>query len=181
MTSNLEEGQLVARLQHNDREAMAAVYDAHGAIAYGLALKLLGSRAEAEDVVQESFLALWRRSARVNPERGLRSYLLAIVHNRCVDQIRQRQRRPNTPLDPEAPIAATGADPKAEALSLVEGEAVRGAMSVLSADLRTTVELVYFGGLTLNETANRMKVPLGTAKSRLRLAMGRLRQELGRP
>ncbi len=160
---------------------MAAVYDAHGAIAFGLALKLLGSSAEAEDVVQESFLALWRRSERVDPERGLRAYLLAIVHNRCVDQIRRRQRRPDKPLDPEAPIAATGVDPESEALSLVEGEAVRDAMGVLSDDLRATVELVYFGGFTLNETAVRMKVPLGTAKSRLRLAMGRLRQELGQP
>ncbi len=179
MTSDLDERQLVERLRGNDREALASVYDAFGAIAFGLALKLLGSGAEAEDVVQDSFLALWRQSERIDPERGLRAYLLSIVHNRCVDQIRRRLRRPASELDPEAPVAATGDDPQAEAISLLEGETVRAAVDTLSDDLRRTVDLVYFGGFTINETANRMNVPLGTAKSRLRLAMGRLRQELG--
>jgi RNA polymerase sigma-70 factor (ECF subfamily) len=177
MTSELSERQLVDGLRASSRDALAAAYDAYGAIAYGLALKLLASRSEAEDVVQESFLALWRQAERIDPERGLRSYLLSIVHNRCVDLIRRRTRRPEAELDPQAPVSATD-NPESEAIALLEGAAVRSAMDALSPDQRQTVELVYFGGLTINETANRMRVPLGTVKSRLRLAMGRLRQEL---
>lgn len=179
MNTERDDRRLVEGLRANDRDALAAVYDVYGAIAYGLAVKLLASQSEAEDVVQESFLALWRQAERIDPEKGLRSYLLSIVHNRCIDQIRRRVRRPETELDLDAPIAATGDGPEQAAITQLEGEAVRAAMDALSPDQRETVELVYFGGCTINETANRMKVPLGTVKSRLRLAMGRLRQELG--
>ena len=179
MISEQDEPSLVRGLRNNDRESLAAVYDAFGAIAYGLALKLLGSRTEAEDVVQESFLALWRQAERIDPARGLRSYLLSIVHNRAIDRVRRRARRPEAELDLDAPIPANTADPEEEVTRITEGEAVRAALVSLPADQRQTVELVYFRGLTINETANRMRVPLGTAKSRLRLALGRLRQELG--
>jgi RNA polymerase sigma-70 factor (ECF subfamily) len=181
MTYEQDEASLVAGLRNNDRESLAAIYDAYGAIAYGLALKLLGSRTEAEDVVQESFLALWRQAERIDPVRGLRSYLLSIVHNRTVDRIRRSARRPEAQLDLDAPIPAATADPADEVTRITEGEAVRAALVSLPTDQRRTVELVYFSGLTLSETANRMQVPVGTAKSRLRLALGRLRQELGTP
>jgi RNA polymerase sigma-70 factor (ECF subfamily) len=179
MIGEQDELSLVQGLRNDDRESLAAVYDAFGAIAFGLALKLLGSRTEAEDVVQESFLALWRQAERIDPARGLRSYLLSIVHNRAVDRVRSRARRPEAELDLDAPIPATTPDPVEEVTRITEGEAVRAALVSLPPDQRQTVELVYFGGLTINETANRMQVPLGTAKSRLRLALGRLRQELG--
>ena len=156
MTSELDERQLIAGLRAE-------------------------SQTEAEDLVQESFLALWRQAERLDPELGLRSYLLSIVHNRCVDQIRWRTRRPESELDLAATFAAANVDTESETIALLEGEAVRAAMQALAPDQRTTVELVYFGGFTINETANRMRVPLGTAKSRLRLAMARLRQELGTP
>jgi RNA polymerase sigma-70 factor (ECF subfamily) len=178
MTSGLDERQLVEGLRQNDRNALAAIYDRFSALAYGLALKLLSSPPEAEDVVQESFLALWRQAERIDPERGLRSYLLSIVHNRCVDRVRHRIRHPEAVLEPEAPIAATNDDPETQAIAMLEGEALRTALTALSNDQRQTVDFVYFKGFTINETANRMKVPLGTVKSRLRLAMGRLRQEL---
>ena len=178
MTSELSERQLVDGLRANSRDALAAAYDAYGSLAYGLAMKLLASQSEAEDVVQESFLALWRQAERIDPSRGLRSYLMSIVHNRCVDLVRRRVRRPEAELDPLAPIATAADDPETETIALLEAEAVRAAMKALSPDQRQTVELVYFAGFTINEAANRMKVPLGTAKSRLRLAMGRLRQEL---
>jgi RNA polymerase sigma-70 factor (ECF subfamily) len=179
MIGRQDELSLVQGLRKNDRDSLAAVYDAYGAMAYGLALKLLGSRTEAEDVVQESFLALWRQAQRIDPARGLRSYLLSIVHNRAVDRVRRRARRPEAVLDIDAPIPATTDDPADTVTRIAEGAAVRAALIALPADQRQTVELVYFRGLTLNETANRMRVPLGTAKSRLRLALGRLRQELG--
>jgi RNA polymerase sigma-70 factor (ECF subfamily) len=176
-----EQGELwlVEGLRKNDRDSLAAAYDAYGAIAYGLALKLLGSRTEAEDVVQDSFLALWRQAERIDPARGIRSYLLSIVHNRAVDRIRRSARRPEAELAFDAPIPAND-DPVEEVTKITEGEAVRAALVSLPPDQRQTIELVFFRGLTLSETATQMSVPLGTAKSRLRLALGRLRQELGK-
>ncbi len=179
MTRELTEQQIVDGLRANSRDALAAAYDVYGSIAYRLAVKLLTSQSEADDVVQESFLALWRQAERIDPSRGLRGYLLSIVHNRCVDQIRRRVRRPEAEFDLHAASTAAADDPENEAIALLEGEAVRAAMDALSPDQRQAVELVYFGGFTINETASQMNVPPGTVKSRLRLAMGRLRQEMG--
>jgi RNA polymerase sigma-70 factor (ECF subfamily) len=179
MISEQDERQLVEGLLRDDRESLARAYDAYGAMAYGLALRLLSSESEAEDVVQESFLALWRQAERLNPAQGLRSYLLSIVHNRAIDRMRRRTRRPEAILDETAPIPDPEDDPSDQVVSAAERAEVRTAMNALSNDQRQTVELVYFKGLTINETAEQMKVPTGTVKSRLRLALGHLRQELG--
>lgn len=179
MISEQDERQLVEGLLKDDRESLARAYDAYGSMAFGLALRLLGSESEAEDVVQESFLALWRQAERLNPSQGVRSYLLSIVHNRAIDRMRRRTRRPEAVLDETAPFPDPDDDPSVQVANAAERAEVRAAMSVLSAEQRQTVELVYFGGLTIAETAERMKVPDGTVKSRLRLALGHLRQELG--
>jgi RNA polymerase sigma-70 factor (ECF subfamily) len=178
MIDEQDERKLVEGLMRDQRESLAAVYDAFGAIAYGLALRLLGSQSEAEDVVQESFLALWRQASRLDPARGIRSYLLSIVHHRAIDRIRKRARRPEAELDLDAPIASEEEDLADQVARSSERAQVRAALVALSPDQRTTIEMVYFQGLTISETADRMRVPLGTVKSRLRLAMGRLRQEL---
>ena len=180
MNSEQDERKLVEGLRRDERSSMAAVYDAYSPIAYGLALRLLNSSSDAEDVVQESFLALWRQSDRVNPERGLRSYLLSIVHNRAVDRIRGRVRKPESGLDEELANSAATDDPADVAVLQSEREEVRAALVALSDDQRQTVDMVYFQGLTINETADRTQVPTGTVKSRLRLALGHLRQELGK-
>jgi RNA polymerase sigma-70 factor (ECF subfamily) len=179
MINERGERQLVEGLRRDDREAFAAVYDAYGGLAYGLALRVVGSPAEAEDVVQESFLALWRQADRLDAEKGLRSYLLAIVHRRAIDRLRGRARRPESELDPDLPIAADDEDPADTVARDAERETVRAALAVLSRDQQRTVEMVYFRGMTMTEAAERLSIPVGTVKSRLRLALGRLRQELG--
>lgn len=180
MIDEQEERKLVEGLIGGHRESFAAVYDAYGGMAYGFALRLLGSPSEAEDVVQESFLALWRQASRIDVSRGLRSYLLSIVHNRSVDRVRSRARRPETELDLDAPLASAEEDPADQAVRSTEGARVRAAMKSLSSEQQQTVEYVYFRGLTIDETAKRMGAPSGTVKSRLRLALGHLRQELDR-
>ncbi len=179
MIDERDERQLVEGLRKDDRETLAAVYDAYGALAYGLAFKVVGSQTEAEDVVQESFLALWRQADRLDPEKGLRSYLLSIVHHRAIDRIRRRGRRPETELDLDLPLPSNDEDPADTAVRNSERETVRAALVALSLDQRRTVEMVYFQGLTMSEAAERLGIPTGTVKSRLRLALGRLRQELG--
>jgi RNA polymerase sigma-70 factor, ECF subfamily len=178
-TSNEEgERRLIEGLRRNDRESVATVYDSYSRIAYGLALHVLGAAADAEDVVQESFVALWRQAERLDASRGIKSYLLTIVHNKAVDHLRQRGRRPENVLNLEAPIPATSGDPEESAARSADRESVRAALVALPDEQRRTVEMAYFGGLTLNEVASRMQVPLGTVKSRLRLAMGHLRRQL---
>jgi RNA polymerase sigma-70 factor (ECF subfamily) len=169
---------LIEGLRNNDRESLATIYDTYSGIAYGMALHTLGTPSEAEDVVQDAFLALWRQAARLDPARGVRSYLLTIVHNKSVDRLRQRGRRPETPLDLDAPIATSADDPGVAVAREAERQSVRNALVGLPADQRRTVEMAYYAGLTLAEVANRMQVPLGTVKSRLRLAMGHLRRSL---
>ena len=128
MIHERDEKQLIEGLSVDARESLAAVYDAYGALAYGLALKLLGSQTEAEDAVQESFLALWRQAERLDPAKGLRRYLLSIVHNRCVDRLRRRGRRPEAELDLELPIPSDDEDPADTAVRNSERETVRAAM-----------------------------------------------------
>ncbi len=176
-----KERRLIDGLRAGDRESLAAVYDAYGGIAYALAARLLGLTAEAEDVVQESFIALWRQADRLDPVRGIRGYLLAIVHHKAVDRVRRRGRRPEAPLDLEAPVTAAAGDPE-EALDRVsERDAVRSALRALSSEQRAAVELTYFGGLTAVEAASRLGIPPGTVKSRLRLALNHLRRQLADP
>jgi RNA polymerase sigma-70 factor (ECF subfamily) len=179
MIEERDERRLIDGLRRDDRDSLAAVYDAYGSLAYGLALRVVGSQAEAEDVVQESFLALWRQAERLDPERGLRAYLLAIVHRRAIDRLRRRGRRPEAELDTELPLPSGDEDPADTAVRNSERETVRAALVVLSPEQRRTVEMVYFLGLTMTEAAERLRIPVGTVKSRLRLALGRLRQELG--
>ncbi len=169
---------LIEGLRNNDRESLATIYDTYSGIAYGMALHALGSASEAEDVVQDSFLALWRQSARLDPSRGVRSYLLTIVHNKAVDRLRQRGRRPETALDLDAPLPAAGDGPEETVTRESERQTVREALVSLPAEQRRTIEMAYYTGLTLAEVASRMQVPLGTVKSRLRLAMGHLRRTL---
>ena len=179
MIDERDERQLVEGLRKDDRESLAAVYDAYGPLAYGLALRIVGSQAEAEDVVQESFLALWRQAERLDAEKGLRSYLLSIVHHRAIDGLRHRGRRPEAELDLGLPIASDDEGPADTAVRNDEREIVRAALVALSPEQRRTVEMVYFNGMTMTEAAERLSIPVGTVKSRLRLALGRLRQELG--
>jgi RNA polymerase sigma-70 factor (ECF subfamily) len=175
------ERQLIDGLLRHDSYSLASIYDAHGAIAYALALRLVGDRNEAEDVLQEAFLALWRQAERLDPARGIRSYLLTIVHNKAVDRLRRRSRRNETSLDPAAPVAAGRGDPVSAAEQLADREAVLAALQDLPAEQRRAVEMTYFTGMTINQVAARMSVPVGTVKSRLRLALGHMRRAIENP
>ena len=177
-----EDSDLVERLRGGDRDALATLYDRYSRLAFGLAYRIVGEAADAEDVVQESFLALWRRADRLDPGRGtVRPYLLTIVHRRAVDVLRRRSGRPVRALDLMEPLPATAPDP-IELASLAEDRAlVRRALQELPSDQRQAIQLVYFGGLTVAEMAQQEEIPVGTAKSRLRLALERMRRSLPGP
>jgi RNA polymerase sigma-70 factor, ECF subfamily len=169
---------LIEGLRSNNRESMAVLYDTYSSMAYGLALRTIGNPTEAEDVVQESFLALWRQAERLDPARGVRSYLLTIVHNKTVDRLRQKGRRPEAALELGETIPSKDEDLAESVARQSEGESVRAAMGSLPAEQRRAIEMTYFNGLTINEVASRTAVPIGTVKSRLRLALQHLRRNL---
>jgi RNA polymerase sigma-70 factor (ECF subfamily) len=177
------ERRLIDGLRNNDRGSLEEVYDEYSGAAYALALRVLGIAGEAEDVVQESFLALWRQATRLDPGRGIRSYLYTIVHNKAIDRLRQRGRKGELPLDLDAPLATSDAGPEETVTQVEERASVRAALLALPEEQRRTVLMTYYGGMTINAVASRMGVPAGTVKSRLRLALGHMRRSLdeGRP
>ena len=169
---------LLDRLTRRDADALDALYVRYGRTAFALAYRVLGNAEAAEDVVQEAFLSVWRHAETYQQTRGsARGWLLTVVRNRAIDSIRARESRPKigASLDDMGSLAAPEGDPADDALRRVEAEKVRQALAVLPAEQRETVELAFFSGLSYPEVAERMGAPLGTVKSRMRLALERLR------
>jgi len=139
----------------------------------------LGEASAAEDVVQEVFLKLWRQPASYNAERGsLGSWLLGVGHNRAIDVLRRRRTRQEHPL-PEAgepEIVPDGVVDMADTVSLLEAsEAVRRALTHIPPEQRRVIEMAFFEGKTHVEISEELGEPLGTAKTRIRLGMRKLR------
>ena len=181
MTNALEtesDESLLSRLSEKDPTALDALYVRYGRIAFALAYRVLNDPEAAEDAVQEAFLTIWRRAESYQETRGVvRSWVLTVVRNRAIDMVRARQSRPKVgaSLDDIGSLASPDADPADTALRNVEAVAVRAALAQLPQEQRLTVELAFFSGLTYPEVAARTNTPLGTVKSRMRLAMERLR------
>ncbi len=164
---------LVAALPER-RDALATLYERHARGALGLALRMLGDREAAEEVVQEAFVALWRGAHTYEPARGsVRTWLLGIVHHRAIDRLRGRVSLAALPddlgADPSAP------DPWTLAAQRLDHAAVRQALDGLPPEQREAIELAYFTGLTQAQIAQMLRLPLGTVKGRMRLGLARLR------
>ena len=172
---------LVARCADGDEGALAELYDLFGRAAYAMALRIVRDASQAEDVVQEAFMDLWRGAARFDPARSRpASYLLTFVHRRAVDLVRREQARPQRGGDVDDIAARPGQDDvPASLVASEQGESVRRALADLSPPQREVLELAYFNGLSQSEIAERLGEPLGTVKSRTHVALARLRELLG--
>ncbi len=169
----------MANIAAGDTTALAEVYRRHSGLVYGLARRVTGDDALAEDVVQEVFVHLWRQPERFDPSRGtLRAWLGVLSHRRSVDLVRSESRRTRVGGRCEPSFPETDVDEALAAEWL--GGRVRDAIDLLPAEQRDAVLLAYFGGRTYRQVATELKIPEGTAKSRLRLALGKL-DELLRP
>ncbi len=163
---------LLRRLTAGDHHALGEVYDRYAGLVNGLALRILHDRTDAEDVVQEVFVQVWRQADRFDPTRGSpEAWICTIARTRALDRLRRRASRREEPSE-----AAPGASepPRTE-----QALAVRKALDTLNPDQRKALELAYFEGLTQTEIAARLGEPLGTIKTRIRTAMIRLRDVLG--
>lgn len=174
-------GDLLRRIASGDCAALSALYDATSRPVFGLALRILGERADAEEVALDVYTQVWRQAARYDPARGEAvSWLMTLAHSRAIDRLRSRAgtRRREEELDDDAPVADLGPDPEAASALGERARSVRRALALLSPEQRRVIELAYFEGLTHVEIAERISQPLGTAKSRIRLAMEKLRDAL---
>lgn len=173
----------MAGVARGDSRALAQLYDRYGRLVYGLALKILANAEHAEDVVQETFWRVWSRSATFQSgSSGFPPWLFGITRNLCIDELRKRQSRPVTiPSQPDDQVLH--AIPDQQDIELVTWESERrrlivGALGDLPSDQREVIELAYFGGLSQREIADRLNSPLGTIKTRVRLALQKLKDAL---
>jgi RNA polymerase sigma-70 factor (ECF subfamily) len=172
-----EESDLLSGLAAGDQQCLAALYDRYGNAALGVAFKVCGNRTIAEDIVQEAFLALWIRPGSFDASRGSAgSFLMGIVHHKAVDAVRREasvhRREENFAVDAQE----SSEDEVVEAAWIAMRKTkVLHALRQLSPVQREALELAYLKGLTYSEVAERLNVPLGTAKTRMRDGMIRLR------
>lgn len=177
--SDLTDAGLVVALSRYHQEALAEAYRRHAGAVYGLARRLLGDDALAEEIVQEVFLRLWNRPEQFDPGRGaLRSFLLAQCHGRSVDLLRSEQSRRRREDRDSRVTAERGYDLEREVWDLAVAERMRDALSLLPAGERSAIELAYYGGHSYREVAALLDEPEGTIKSRIRSGLRRLRSAL---
>lgn len=180
--TRLADEDLLTLVERQDADAFEALYDRHAQVAYSLAFRLVGSRTEAEDLVQESMLAIWRGAASYSPARGsVRTWLLSIVHNRGIDLIRRAgaATRRQEALEQIERVRPPENDTAALGVGRAISADVRAALADLPDDQVQVLKLAYYGGYTHTEISEMLDVPLGTIKSRMRLGLERLRGALG--
>jgi len=173
------DSELAARLGRGDESALEALYDRYGGLGFTLAVRILNDRLLAEDVVQECFLSIWRSASGFDPGRSsFRSWFVTVVRNRCFDKLRGRAAQPKIAAEVEVADRPGADDVPGTVAQTFTAERVRSALAGLPPEQRETLELAYYGGLSHSEIADRMGVPLGTVKGRIRMAMGKLREWL---
>lgn len=174
-------GHLLKLSARGQQQAFALLYDQTSARMFGLVLRIVRNRAQAEEVLQEAYVDIWRSSARFNPSRGSAlGWLFSIGHRRAVDRVRSEQAATSREAGYHARGQVTAYDDASEqALRSLEAERVRRALNSLTRVQKAAIELVFFGGYTHREVAGLLELPLGTAKTRIRDGLIRLRDTLG--
>ena len=174
------DAQLIDDVARVDSRSFAELYDRHSTAAYSLARRIVGA-AHADDAVQEAFLNVWGNARRYDATLGaVRPWLLGMVRNRSIDTLRKLDVHARRRIDAERleERVAASESTHAGAERAEEAATVSAALATLPADQRDVVELAYFGGLSQQEIAAHLQLPLGTVKGRTRLAFNKLRTEL---
>ena len=178
--SEISDNELLAAVSRGDEQALAVIYDRYRLILFGLILRILHDRQEAEDVLQETFLQVWRRARDFDATRGRAfTWLVTIGRSRALDRLRALGSRARTAEEMAAHSAQDQAgDAAEEAARSEQGKIVRQALEELPEEQKRTLFLAYFEGLTQSEIAVRLGDPLGTVKTRMRAALMKLREVL---
>jgi RNA polymerase sigma-70 factor (ECF subfamily) len=181
---NTSDGEVIRRIQAGDRNAFLQFYDRYASLLLSVAARVLGERREAEDVVQEVFTQIWRKSAGYDPGLGsLSSWVVTLARNKAIDRIRASTRRRRLLEEIALSAEAMSPEPPQSANDSLYGreraQRIHSALADLAVEQRQVIELAFFAGLTQSEIATRLDQPLGTVKARIRRGMLRLREQLG--
>jgi RNA polymerase sigma-70 factor (ECF subfamily) len=178
-----EDRELVRRMSAGDTQALARFYERWSRPVYALVMQLVRDPDDADDVVEDAFYQAWRQASRYEPSRGaVSTWIVTIARSRALDRLRSRRRLREEPLTPvtvlDELVVASTPDPAAGAEESEVRERVAVALKELPPEQREVLELAYFGGLSQTEIAERTGQPLGTVKTRTRLAGQKLRERL---
>jgi RNA polymerase sigma factor (sigma-70 family) len=183
VVADLSDEELLQAIVDRKVWAMEPLYERYSHLLYSLAYRVVTDTQVAEDLLQETFLAVWRNASSYSSQSGLvRSWLISIIHHRAIDYLRSIRRRGGVnkvPLeDVEHEESMAVPDVWDEAWLAIQGAQVRTALLQLSQEQRNVIELAYFKGWTHSEIAEGCQIPLGTVKARMRLGLARLRRIL---
>lgn len=182
--TELSDPELVDLVAAGDAQALAVLYDRYSRAVFSFALRMLGDRATAEELVQEVYFRAWQQARKFSEGRGtFITWLLSITHNMAIDEIRRRNRRPQRADSADPVLMLTNVRDETpavedQAMMTAIREQVAVAMAALPEAQRSAIELAYFRGLTQREIADLQGEPLGTIKTRMRLAVRKLREHL---
>ncbi|MBL8207918.1 MAG: sigma-70 family RNA polymerase sigma factor [Blastocatellia bacterium] len=173
---------LVERLRARDQSALDTLYERYSKVVYAIALRIVGQPADAEDVVVDSFWQVWQQAANYDVSRGqLRTWIVTIARSRALDRLRVLRRSPLAEaeeVDVLGREVVADDDPEQAAWLSQKSSIVRSAMAALPREQRQALELAYYHGFSQSEVAQRLGEPLGTIKTRIRLGMMKLREQL---
>ncbi|HEX2739288.1 MAG TPA: sigma-70 family RNA polymerase sigma factor [Rubrobacter sp.] len=173
----LADEDLISLVEAGDADAFATLYDRHIRSAFSLAYRMMGERQAAEDLAQDAFIKVWRNAGSYRAERGsVRTWLLSIVHNRGIDQLRSTasRRRTQEKIEASAPRSQPS-EAFTETWRNSQRDQVREALRSLPPEQLKILELAYFSGYTHVEIAELLSLPLGTVKGRMRLGLKKIR------
>lgn len=172
------DAELVRKLQSREPDAIALAYDRYGQLAYSLFVRVTRDQSAAEDLVQELFLRVWNKGRDFDPEKGaLGVWVLSVARNMAIDYVRSAQARFQTRLRSieQTDQVSFSYKPKEPESVIDNVRAVKLAFAELNSNQRRVLEMAYFEGFSQSEIAAKLQEPLGTVKSWMRSAMGRLR------
>jgi RNA polymerase sigma-70 factor (ECF subfamily) len=169
------------RMARGEHEAAAELYDRHGRLVYSLALRILRDQGDAEDVVQEVFSQAWRQASRYQASRGnVAAWLMNLTRSRAIDRLRSRRARPELMADDARATEMPDLGQPVDEQLAHSGQAaqIRAALEELSLLQRVAIELAFYEGLAHVEIAERLELPLGTVKTRIRQGLLKLKDRL---
>jgi RNA polymerase sigma-70 factor (ECF subfamily) len=169
---------LLERIARRDAGAVGELYDRHSRLLYGLILRIVRDRSEAEEILQEVFVLVWNRVATYNPGLGPpAAWLVGIARNRAIDRLRANSARRRA-IESARIEVESNENPETDALVGEQQRAIRQALETIPREQRDLIEEAYFLGFTHSELAERHKLPLGTVKTRIRTGLLALREQL---
>jgi RNA polymerase sigma-70 factor, ECF subfamily len=172
--------ELLQAVARKDQMALGQIYDRYKGILFGLMMRILNNREEAEDVLQEVFIQVWRRAADFDEKRGRPfTWLVTLARSRAIDRIRNLSARERLATAGARDPSGQTSDAASDAFRSEQKGLITSALDQLPDDQKRALMLAYFDGLTQSEIASHLKTPLGTVKTRMRTGMIKLRELLG--